>query len=83
MVNDESLIPPEFWIERGPDPTGRAPGRGQNQPEVPGTTLAKPELTLAVRSRRRPLPRTKTGAHSQKRDGRAIARAHASGQILS
>ena len=51
IVTDESLIPPEFWVEQRPRLDRQlllaAVKSGR---EVPGAVLANPELTLAVRS---------------------------------
>ena len=51
IVTDESLIPPEFWVDQRPRLDRQlllaAVKSGQ---EVPGAVLANPELALAVRS---------------------------------
>ena len=51
IVTDESLVPPEFWVEQRPrlDRQGLLAAVKSGR-EVPGAVLANPELTLAVRS---------------------------------
>ena len=51
IVTDETLVPPEFWVEQRPrlDRQGLLAAVKSGR-EVPGAVLANPELTLAVRS---------------------------------
>ena len=51
IVTDETLVPPEFWVEQRPRLDRQLLlATVKSGREVPGAVLANPELTLAVRS---------------------------------